>query len=203
MQILTKKIWLTLGVSTLLIRAILSAETIEQIYSRGFFLHIRKWTDAFVPQIPFPPFFLFWAFAIIGIFYCFRHFRGIYSFKRKTLMSVLSLANLMGAIIFSFMILWGFNYKRIPVEEQLNLSTESFSLEELKSHLEDQTSIIEQMRKSVFRISDMADNEPITQEQSPIWLEDLMRESLEKVLEKYDYPSDGKVNIRELKPEGI
>ncbi len=203
MQILTKKIWLTLGLSTLLIRAILSAETIEQFYSRGFFLYIRKWIDAIVPQIPFPPFFLFWIAVIFGVIYCFRHFRGIYSLRRKWYLSILSFANFVGAIIFSFMILWGFNYKRIPVEKQLNLSTEPFALKELKSHLKDQTSIITQMRKSVFRISDMADNEPVTQEQSPIWLEQLMRESLENVLEKYNYPSDGSVNIRELEPEGI
>ena len=104
MQILTKKIWLTLGVSTLLIRAILSAETIERFYSRGFFLHIRNWIDSFVYKIPFPPFYLFWFISFIGIIYCFRHFRGIYSIRRKWLMSILSFANLIGAIIFSFMI---------------------------------------------------------------------------------------------------
>ena len=164
---------------------------------------IRESLDAFVPDIPFPPFFLFFLAVFIGILFCFRHFSKNFSFQRKAFYSLLSLANLVGFIIFSFMILWGFNYKRIAVEENLNLSTEPIELETLKAHLEDQTHIIAEMRKSLFRITDYSPESPVTSEHSPLWMEDLMRESLEGVLEKYDYPTNGRVNIRELTPNGI
>ncbi len=203
MLLLTKKIWLTLGILALLTRAILPVSYIEENYSRGFFLRIREWMDSIVPEIPFPPFYFFFLFAFAGIIFSFRHFRGLYSFRRKLLYSLLSFANLIGFIVFSFMLLWGFNYKRIAVEEQLELNTDPIELENLKSHIEDQTHIIAEMRKSLFRVSDYSPQSPVTSEHSPLWLEDLMRESLEGVLEKYDYPTNGRVNIRELKPEGI
>ena len=166
-------------------------------------MKIRVFIDSFVPQIPFPLFYVFWVFAIFLIAYCARHLFKNLSWKRRIWNFSFSILNLAGGVIFFFMILWGFNYNRVPVAAQLDLATEQLTLEEIKEQLEYQTGILTQMRESILELKNVDSNVPAYSIVMPLDLENQMRESLEIVLKKNNYPTDGAVNIRFLKPKGL
>ncbi len=204
MRFLLKKGWLLLGIGTCLIKCFASAEWIESSYSRGFFLTIREGIDAVVPQVPFAPFYLFFPFAFLLLGYCFRHLNHApLAWRRRWWRVGGSLLNFWGGLTFSFLLLWGYNYNRTPVSETLGFSDEALSLVQIKEELTYQTGIITQMRESISVKENLLDDEPVTGALTPDSLNVRMRKSLEEVLAKYDYPTDGSVNIRELQPEGI
>ena len=47
-----------------------------------------------------------------------------------------SLLAFIGGVVFLFQFLWGFNYGRIPLEEQLELDVKPLSVKELKAELD-------------------------------------------------------------------
>ncbi|MEP0713898.1 MAG: DUF3810 domain-containing protein, partial [Algoriphagus sp.] len=69
--------------------------------------------------------------------------------KNRLLYSLRALANGLGALIFFFLILWGYNYQRTPIVQQLGLRPTSMNLEELKSEVLLTQRLAQQYRNSI------------------------------------------------------
>ena len=105
-----------------------------------------------------------------------------------------------GGLTFFFFLLWGFNYNRLPVEEQLSLEIAPLSLTELKKEIELETKELIELRSLVPALSDSM---PLERDHFPADLEVHLRENLSKTLGQYKYPNSGFVRGRLLKPKGI
>lgn len=143
--------WVILGVNALGIRyvASLNPEATDEIYSRKFFPVIRNVIDQTLGYLPFPSvyFFIIAVLIVLGIFI--HRLRERYGWKRKLLYSLRALANGLGALIFFFLVLWGYNYQRTPIFQQLGLKTESLDLEKLKEEVMITQRLVEQYRRLI------------------------------------------------------
>lgn len=194
--------WINLAFITLLIRVILGffPHIIESIYSRGIFLGIRWLIDNTTARLPFPVLYLLVFAFVITIFLAFRQWFVLWKNKALTISKVLlPIGNFLGFIIFFFLILWGFNYGREPLENQLELNTEVLNLEQIITETEQATIEINEARK---RISN-SDTFPLSTQFLPKKLVDTMRQLLVKVLNDYNYPTIGKVQGRLIAPKGF
>jgi len=145
--------WAILGVIALGIRylAAQNPEATDNIYSRIFFPGIRNVIDMTLGRLPFPSVYLF-VISVMLVFgiYLFRLRKRI-GWKNRVFYSLRALANGLGALIFFFLFLWGFNYQRTPIVEQLGLMPVSMNLEQLKSEVQITTRLAIQYRNSITR----------------------------------------------------
>ena len=143
--------WALLGILALLIRyfATQNPEATDEIYSRLFFPGIRNVIDLTLGNLPFPSVYLFIAsvFAVLGLF-AFK-FKNRVGWKARTFYTIKALANGLGALVFFFLVLWGFNYQRTPIFQQLSLKPKSLNLEQLKSEIEITRRLTVQYRRRI------------------------------------------------------
>jgi hypothetical protein len=129
--------WAILGILALGVRylAIQNPEATDTIYSRTFFPGIRNVIDLTLGNLPFPSVYLFilLLLGILGLY--FLKFSRRIGWKERAFYSVKALANGLGALVFFFLILWGFNYQRTPIFQQLGLKPKALDLVELKEEI--------------------------------------------------------------------
>jgi len=197
---LSQSIWIGLGVITLLIRYMASPEWIEQVYSRGLFLWIRKIMGVTLGWFPFPLIYLFFGVLIIWLVSCLRRV------KWKTYLSwkgwgnlLLSISAFLGGVLFFFFFLWGFHYGRIPFVEQQGLQLKPIPVDTLFQQLEQTTKNVLHLRGNLVGNQEKA----IDQSLLPANLESLTRTSVQNTLSKLGYPSKGIVRGRFLHPKGV
>lgn len=121
--------WIITALLCFLLVNILPSSFIEQHYSKGFFLGIRKFFDHTLGKLPFPSYYLFAALMLFFLINWILHFftEKPQPFTQR-LFRVLSFGGFMTTLFF---ILWGFNYGRIPIEEKLNLNIQPLTEEQL------------------------------------------------------------------------
>lgn len=192
--------WAILGVLALVIRyfAVQYPEATDEIYSRKFFPGIRNVIDLTLGNLPFPSVYLFIAtvFFVFGLFiYRFKNRPG---WKAKSLYSVQALSNGVGAIVFLFLVLWGFNYQRTPIFQQLALKPKALNLEQLKSEIEITKRLVVQYRG---RIS--SDSLPINSIMAYQDLEKLVRANMNEHLEILGLNFTGKPRTKLFPPPGF
>lgn len=129
--------WAILGVIALGIRyvAAQNPEATDRIYSRIFFPGIRNVIDITLGRLPFPSVYLFIVSVLVILGLYFLKLRKRSGWKHKLFYSLRALANGLGALIFFFLVLWGFNYQRTPIVQQLGLKPKSMNLEQLKNEV--------------------------------------------------------------------
>ena len=139
LSFLTHWKWATLGVLSVLLNfgCKLSPELTEYVYSRGLFRIIRTIFDYSLGFLPFPAFYLFGFILLIVGIRAIRYIakKGI-PFSIKCWNSVYHILSFTGAIVFFFFLLWGYNYSRIPFDQQIGLRIESLDSTALQSELE-------------------------------------------------------------------
>lgn len=143
--------WAFLGIIALGIRylAIQYPEATDELYSRKFFPGIRNVIDLTLGHLPFPSVYLF-IFSILFLVGLFIHrFIQKTGWKSKILYTIRSLANGLGALVFFFLILWGFNYQRTPIFQQLALKPQALNLAQLKWEVGITTRLVVQSRNQV------------------------------------------------------
>lgn len=192
--------WAILGVLALVIRyfAVQNPEATDEIYSRKFFPGIRNVIDLTLGNLPFPSVYLFIATVlfVLGLFvYRFINRAG---WKAKSFYFVQALANGIGAIVFFFLVLWGFNYQRTPIFQQLSLNPKALNLEQLKSEIEITKRLVVQYRG---RIS--ADSLPINSIMAYPELERLVRANMNEHLEILGLNFTGKPRTKLFPPDGF
>ncbi|MDR7128798.1 hypothetical protein J2X69_001130 [Algoriphagus sp. 4150] len=145
--------WAILGVIALGIRylAAQNPQATDEIYSRSFFPGIRNVIDMTLGRLPFPSVYLFILSVILIIAVYFFRLRRKNGWRNRLFYSFQALANGLGALVFFFLFLWGFNYQRTPIVQQLGLTPRAMNLEELKSELMITQRLAQQDRNSITR----------------------------------------------------
>lgn len=195
-------IWIFLGLMTILIRLLVGTDSsfIEKFYSRGLFLWIRNLLDYTTGLLPIPMLYILILVLIVFIVFRFRKVRQQETpIVHKIGSFLFTLIAFIGGFIFLFQLLWGFNYSRISLEDQLGITPKPLKVDALKIELEATTKTLEQKRTRVSAV----DSTAFTAEQLPPHLETKIREELEHVLNTLGYPTTGSPRLRLLRPKGV
>lgn len=194
-------IWIILGISTILLRIALgyTPEIIESYYSRGLFIGIRAVFDHTIGLLPIP----FLYVLLLGAF-CFISYRifrkkvkGL-SFTHRLLNFLFSLLAVLSALVFFFLVLWGFNYARIPVEQQMGINPTPLSKKELTQEFLESTTALQ---NAYHQIKDKDE----TYFKSYIFdqsFEQKIRAEVSRTFQELDYPIYPNVRARLLYPKG-
>ncbi|MEQ8703659.1 MAG: DUF3810 domain-containing protein [Phaeodactylibacter sp.] len=195
-------IWLGLGIVAVILRLGLSGspEWIEHYYSRGLFLGIRTFVDHTVAMLPFPVLYL----VVFGVlFTAFAKIRKWWQMPiprlQKWAHTGMGLLGFSGGAVFFFLLLWGYNYGRVPVEQQLALQLRPLSAEALKAELLDEAEYIINLRARIPGVGTSAIDATFLPEN----LEGELRADLETVLDELDFPTVGEVRAKRIYPKGI
>lgn len=189
-----------LGALSLLVRWLASPAWVEQYYSRGFYAMLRLFWDTLLASW-FPIALVYILVPILLL----RAARSVYrwgkrrgSYKWWSLIG--GLLGFMGWVVTSFLILWGYNYGRIPVEERLGLKLENISLIELSTTIQKEGAVLARLRENM---ASLEDSTPLNFSVFPLDMETQLRDALERTLAYYSYPTVGAVRGRVLAPKGI
>lgn len=189
--------WVGAGILVLLLKTFLGNNSIlvERWYSRGLFIGVRYFFDL-LSWMPFPLMYLFWSVVVWGAW------RKIQSW-RKTGFSILQFSlgtlSFVGALLFFFFILWGFNYSRLSIEQQLGLQLKPLNKKELETVFQQETAQLMQLRTQIKT----AQNRALRRSDFPMELEKNLREGLENWLATHNFPTAGQVRGRLLYPRGV
>ncbi|MGD2088487.1 MAG: DUF3810 domain-containing protein [Candidatus Aminicenantes bacterium] len=234
-----KVMMILLGVGALLVRFLFSLNPYitEAIYSKGIFLGIRFCLDYTIELLPFPLIYLLvillilWDVKIIMKWIRVRKNknREKISLKALFLRGLLYCAAFLGALVFLFYFLWGFNYERLPIETHLKIKPEPLDINEIRSeaklafqmvvdaretipgvkhignHALDNRFLLNMPKKETFEKTPPKERHQADRE----WvgnatpLEDKIRESMEGVLKSMGYPTVGRVRVKKLWPGGF
>lgn len=194
--------WFILAIALIIVRIILGffPQVVEVVYSRGIFLGIRWLIDHTTARLPFPMLYVMVFVLFFLLIKKINEWRKLYQKKiLKTETILLSMGNFLSITIILFLVLWGFNYARQPLENQLNLDTQKLDLEQIIKETTWATNEINHARNRIPN----ADTNALTTDFLPPNLEDTMRQLLVKVLKQYDYPTTGKMRGRLIFPKGL
>lgn len=189
--------WMLAGVFALLFKIFLGngSKWVEQWYSRGFYVGVRYFFDL-LSWIPFPLMYLFW----IVVFWA--AWRKVQSWRKvgfNIWQFVLGTCSFIGALLFFFFVLWGFNYSRLPIEQQLGLTLKPLNKTELEEAFKKETNNLIALRAKIPK----AHNRALRRADFPEKLEKTLREGLEGWLAEHQFPTAGKVRGRLLYPPGV
>lgn len=191
-SILKKYFWIFAGMISLLINLFFSKfpAITEVFYSNFIFQGIRYLYDYTLGFIPFP---MVYVLFVGLIFLMFRQIKYLssksYSFSfSKTLIKI---ASIVGFVITSFYVLWGFNYARIPFHEKQAMDVIEVDSNYVKSALLHCKAKIESTYPEI-------DYQGIKYAE----LEKEVRTSLQQTLNKMGYKAGARVRGRLLKPKG-
>ena len=192
--------WAILGVIALGIRylAAQNPEATDEIYSRIFFPGIRNIIDITLGMLPFPSVYLFIVTVLLVIGICSWRLSKKAGWKSKLLYSLQALANGLGALIFFFLVLWGFNYQRTPIVQQLGLQPKAMNLEQVKSEVLITYRLAQQHRNAVTR-----DTAAIEEILSYPELEKLVRSNIAENLDMLGLNFTGRPRTKLFPPPGF
>jgi len=198
-QLDRRYIWIILALGTLALRAWSSPAATEAWYSRGFFLFFRRAFDVVLGWNPIPIFYILivWLALWLGSksYYWWRWRAPLGQKLRSGALTVLSF---LSGVVTLFLWMWGFNYGRVPLEEQIQIDPEPLSLQQLKEEYYRITDSLALLR-APFGDTVALEESPF----SPDDLTDTLRIDLERVLAYLDYPTTGTIKARRLLPRGV
>lgn len=197
-------LWIGLGLMSLLIRWIFSMNPYftEVFYSRGVFTIIRWVYDYTLGWSPIPMMYLFTPALFAWIIWRVRIYRKRYK-GRPWLQQLgaftLHILAFAGGVVFFFFVMWGYNYSRQPLEEQMDLSVGSLDAASIKAEFFLATKEAIEAREGISGVTDSA----LAMSFFPSSLESYMRQSLEGALDTIGSISPGRVRGRKLWPKGL
>ncbi|MEL6865346.1 MAG: DUF3810 domain-containing protein [Bacteroidota bacterium] len=195
-------IWIVLAGGIILSRMLLAGrpDLIEQYYSRGLFPWIRLLLDWTIALLPFPFLYLIILLLLAGIV------RLVFLWRRpnqkpvlqRFMSFLLSLLCAVGLIVGSFLLLWGFNYSRIPFEDQVQIDPRALSKAELKTELELLTTSLITTRQAISDVDTNALDASYIEADLRQAIHDLVIENVQSL----GYPTPGHPVCRFLYPKG-
>jgi Protein of unknown function (DUF3810) len=168
----------------------------EKVYSRGIFQGVRYVLDYALGWLPFPlAYILFgWLFWRLAKGLRFLVAEKEIALSRRLLQSGRRLLLFLFGALALFYWLWGFNYYRIPLEQQLGLPPRvAITTDYLKTELEAQTNLLLALRTQLQPDSGQAIPEAFQTAQ----LETHVRQAVENQLKTLHFPTPGKVRGRQ------
>lgn len=200
----TRSTWIKLGIIAILIRIFFGfcPQCCETLYSRGLYVGIRFFFDHTVGYLPFAGIYIF-GIILVG-------WLGprIYRFLRVLIKKEgirgkgygWSFLSVLSGTIFWFLLLWGYNYARVPVEVQLKLHcVDSMEYKAIWAEAQYIKNTCIEARNQIPNL----DTHAITANYFSENIEDEMRQCLENALKEHGYDCSGHVRGRFLKPDGI
>lgn len=191
-----------MGIVALVVRWLLSfsPQLTEHLYSRGVFLGIRWSIDFLLAWSPIPLIYIF-TLAAGGtlIWKCWTFFKWKAPWQNKLKSGFFSLLAFLGGGIFLFLFLWGYNYGRVPIEQQLSIAPLPLSKEQLWAELQLETRNIIKMRNDI----EGSGQKPLDDSYLPPKMERILRNGVERWLKEYGFPTVGRVRGRFVRPKGI
>ena len=195
-------VWILLGFITYICSLLFSRfpSFAEDFYFKGVFQFIRVCYDYILGWLPIPMFYIVLAITILIIARLLK--KAGSNFKSKNLKEALltnglGFLNFASAFYFLFYWLWGFNYQKPNFETTLNLEVVRISSEKLFSELEDCSGKLALLRMDMLAEADtIADFHPKN-------LEHNIRVQMTEFLTTHDFPNNGRVRIRKLRPKGF
>lgn len=197
MSVLKKYFWLFFLAVSLILRAVFQAQPVwtEQLYSRGIFQAIRFVVDYSLGWLPFPAVYILFVVLLwklgAGLRYLF--FENTTALKKRLLTSGRRLLLFLCAVVALFHWMWGYNYSRVPIEQQLALPEITLSADDLKTALDQQTELVLALRMQIQ--SDTS--QPMTQEFPPAQLETAVRQEVAHELQTLQFPTSGRPRGRQ------
>jgi hypothetical protein len=203
-RILKTSFWMVLGTLAYLFHLLLGQDSgiVETLYSRLIFPVFRTIWDFTLGLSPIPLIYLLTAGLIAWPFV--RHWRKRRqeretekrSWKRRLAYFYLGLARALGAVVFLFYLIWGFNYNRISIEKTIQLEVTPLDAEAIRSETEWALDRASSARKAIVG----AGQGVLTAENFQRDLEAEIRRRLTEVLRSLGYPAPGRVRGRQLWP---
>ncbi|MEM9917589.1 MAG: DUF3810 domain-containing protein [Bacteroidota bacterium] len=194
-------IWLGLGITMVLLRYILGfyPEMIERFYSRGLYIGIRWILDYTVAFLPVPSLYVF-IFSLLfwGLYRLFRKRKAGLLWWQRILQFLFSTLAFLSGVVFFFLVLWGFNYGRIPLEDQIDIKPKPLDRRELLEELSFFTPKLMENRRLVS-----TDSFPLDAQDLPEDLHPQIRKVVEANLLDMGYPDAGEPRLRQLRPQGV
>jgi hypothetical protein len=201
-----RMIWTGLGVFAYLLHLVLGRNSalVEAAYSRIFFAALRWAWDYSLGLLPVPLIYVFLAGALAwDARWLYRRFiqkpRRRHPRKWRIGLAFLSVAAVVGAIVCSFYLMWGFNYNRISLEKHLRLEVRPLGPVELREEAGWALRAASEARALIPAATAL----PLDSSHYPFNPESAIRDSMSAVLKGFGYPAPGKVRVRELRPGGL
>lgn len=193
-------IWILLGLLAVLLSAVLPPAAIERFYSRGLFQGVRWAFTGLSGWLPFSFVYLLF-FVLLGwlVFSLVKFFKNKAPWPRRLLGGLFSLLAFAGGVVFFFQVLWGFNYGREPLEKVLGISPKPLTVSELRQELDATTAEVLALRSQLPGAGDTTVPAVLV----PADLENILRKNLVTALQRYGYPTPGRVRGRLLWPKGL
>jgi hypothetical protein len=193
-------IWIGLGGVAVGIRWILGyfPQAVESFYTRGLFLAFRKALDV-ITVIPIP--FVYIVLGGILVYLTLGIVRLVKSkdkFLHKIGRAFLSFGAFLGGTVFFFLLFWGYNYARLPLETHLKLSLAPLSKEDLETSLKEVIPLVKEQRIQFGK-----DSVAVVASHLPEALASLIRSDLQHTLKDLGYPYQFSPKVRQLQPKGI
>lgn len=192
--------WAFLGLLALVVRFLAGQypEATDQYYSRIFFPSIRNLIDLSLGKLPFPTLYLFLV-LVLGISWIsFRTFFRLVEWRHRAGYALQATSNGLGALVFFFLVLWGFNYQRTPIFQQLNLQPKPLDVKQLTAEIE-----LTQRLASMDRERISQDTFALTELTEYSLLEDLVRATMQENLEVLGLNFTGRPRTKQFSPPGF
>lgn len=192
--------WAFLGLLALVVRFLAGQypEATDQYYSRIFFPSIRNLIDLSLGKLPFPTLYLFLV-LVLGISWIsFRRFFRLVGWGHRAGYALQATSNGLGALVFFFLVLWGFNYQRTPIFQQLNLEPKPLDVKQLTAEIE-----LTQRLASMDRERISQDTFALTELMEYSLLEDLVRATMQENLEVLGLNFTGRPRTKQFSPPGF
>ena len=199
-------LWIILGAAAYGLHLCLGRDSAlaESIYARGIIAGLRWIWDYTLGLSPIPLLYIFFAAMVIRIMaglirFIFRPRRRDPSPLLKKIGGLaLRTAGWGGGVVFFFYLLWGFNYNRVEIEQQLGLEIPSLGPSALAAEAEWAARMAAESRVLISGASASALGDEIL----PEGLESEVRRSLVRALREMGYPAPGRVRVRLFIPGG-
>ncbi len=200
MNFLRKYFFVLLALVCIVLNLSASQAWIEKYYARGLYVIVRGVFDSTLFFLPVAGMY----FLAVGIIYfAFRFIRIFFDkkllFKQRIFQAILYLIRFVGGVVSAFYILWGFNYSRIPLKKQLNLTLTVPDSNDLKREL---ILSAQETEAALINFKNSANNADIKYLEKKA-LEDTVRTAVFKILHTLKLPIPGTPRGREIKPDGI
>jgi len=193
--------WVKMGIAALLVRLLFGffPSLCESLYARGLFPFIRTFFDHTFGLLPFAGVYIFLIVLVVWLpKQLFFMLRDVLIRKQNYKKHAWGFFNFVGGLFFWFLILWGYNYARIPMAQQIEIQPpEAMDFEAIW----EEAQFIKKKCITVRQQIPQADTNAIT---ANFFEEDLvpkMRKLVEEVLLEYGYDVSGHVPGR-LLPAG-
>ena len=183
--------WLWLFLVAILLRVLLPDEVVETLYGRSLFPPLRMAQGFLSSLFGFPLIYLLLLTILAG---------GIWIFvkkgRKKGLWFIFSTVFSLG---FTFLLLWGYNYNRVPFEKYVKLPVRPLGEEDLESEFEIATAQVLENRRALGISLALA----VTEFPSFDRLNSEILPGVRSAVGQWGYPAEGSVRARLLYPKGV